>query len=112
MAPTVNLVFIAAAVLTQLFLATWWGKAVLAWLTPNHAFMKIAVSPQPDKEPSALHRSNSFGADTEQQRLLASAHWNSMQSIGASEGHDATQLEMLYEGPTGLCVEMAQLDGQ
>lgn len=111
-APMVNLIFIVTAVLTQLFLATLWGKAVLAWLTPKHAFMKEALSSQPDKDSNARHSSNSSEADTEQQRLLASTHWNSMQSIGASEGHNATQLKMLYEGPTGMCVEMAQLDGQ
>lgn len=111
-APMVNLVFIVSAILTQLCLATPWGKAVLAWLTPKHAFMKVALNPQPDKGRNILHRSNSLEADTEQQRLLASAHWNSMQSTGASEGHNATQLEMLYEGPAGLCVEMAHLDGQ
>ena len=109
-APMVNVVFIVAAILTQLFLATLWGKAVLAWLTPKHAFMKVVSSPEPD--PSPLHRSKPFQADTEQQRLLASAHCNSMHSAGASQGHNATQLEVLYEGPTGLCVEMAQRDGQ
>ena len=110
-APMVNLVFIVTAVLTQLFLATLWGKAVLAWLSPKHAFMKVALSPQPDNDSSTLHRSKSSEANTEQQRLLASGHWNSVQSIGASEGHNATQLEMLYEGSTRMSVEMLQLDG-
>lgn len=109
-APMVNIVFIVAAVLTQLFLATLWGKAVLAWLTPKHAFMKEVSSPEPD--PGPLHRPNSYQADTEQQRLLASPHQSSMHSVGAGEGHNATQLEAPYQGPTGLCVEMAQRDGQ
>lgn len=108
----VNVVFLLVAVATQLFLATAWGRAVLAWLDPKHAFVKAASRPQPDKDPGMVHTSNSFETNTEQQCLLVPGHWNSMQSTGPREGQDTTQLEMLYEGPTGLSVEMAEFDGQ
>ena len=111
-APMVNVVFLLVAVATQLFLTTAWGRAVLAWLDPKHAFVKAASGPQPDKDPGLVLGFNSFETNTERQCLLVPGHWNSMQSTGPREGQNTTQLEMLYEGPTGLSVEMAEFDGQ
>lgn len=106
----VNLVFVVAAVLTQLFLATTWGKAVLAWPRLKQAFVKAGSNPQSDTKHEDLHGCDPFETDTEQQRLLAPAHGNSMQSFGPSGAQTATQLEMLYEGPAGFSVEMAGFD--
>lgn len=109
-APLVNLVFIAAAVLTQLFLATVWGKAVLAWLAQKPFSTMKASSLPLDVNPEDIHRCNLYEPETEHQRLLASADLQGMQSCGVSGAQSAVRLEPLYEGPAAFSVEMADLD--
>lgn len=109
-APLVNVVFIAAAVLTQLFLATMWGKAVLAWLAQKQFSTKKASSVPFDATSEDMHGCNLYEPETEHQRLLASAELQGTQSYGVSGPQSAVRLEPLYEGPAAFSVEMADLD--
>lgn len=93
-APMVNFVFILVAILTQLFLATLWGKAVLAWLTPKQAFVKADTSPKPDSE---------------QQRLLAAVqHWRTSHSSSATEEQSATGVGSNSASPNAMYVELSE----
>ena len=81
------------AVLTQLFLATLWGKAVLAWLTPKQAFEKVDTSPKPD---------------TEQQLLLSAAQqYMNSQSSDADGEQAALGPGTTVDTPSAMYVEMS-----
>lgn len=110
MAPLVNLVFIIAAVLTQLFLATTWGKAALECLSWKQDLAKEASSSQFDTNPEDCRTHSAVEPDTEHQRLLASAQLQGAQGDGVSEAQSAVKLEQLHQGPAALCIEMAGFD--
>ena len=109
-APLVNLVFIVAAVLTQLFLATTWGKAVLAWSCQKQLSTEKASGFPLGSNPEDMHSCSPFESETEHQRLLASTDLQGTQSCGVGNAGSAFRLEALYEGPAAFFVEMASLD--